>query len=184
MKSRSSLPYGFKQGYTTLEKVQRKGISFEDCMEIAGIQGNISDYSFWIHSNAMKAAVQLLSNESIMVTWGLYCRSDAIVTIHIRKKSDPSPNTSRAASHSASLAERRKISGPRVNVSEVLLRPPLRHVSTDLDAMTLEPIKDLGEDEKVILNLGGGKVETFSKGYLLGEITDFIFAFMFTGAHR
>jgi hypothetical protein len=43
--------------------------------------------------------------------------------------------------------------------------------------MTLEPIKDLGEDEKVIFNLGGGKVETFSKDYLLGKIADFTFDF-------
>jgi hypothetical protein len=69
-----------------------------------------------------------------------------------------------------------------VNVSEVFIRPPLQHASTDLDPMTLEPIKDLGEDGKVILNLGGSKVETFSKDYLLSEIADFTFDFYITSS--
>jgi hypothetical protein len=75
VKSRSTLPRGFKQGYTTLDKVKQKGITFHDCMEIAGIQGDINENSFWLHSNSMKAAVQLQSDESIKVTWGLYCRA-------------------------------------------------------------------------------------------------------------
>jgi len=117
----------------------------------------------------MKAAVQLLSDKSIEVTWNLYCQRDDVVTIHIRTTSDPSPNTSKAPSHNNSLAERRRVSGQQRKVSEIFNRNPLGHVTSGLDAATLEPIQDLKDDDKVTINIGGGKRETFSKDYLLGK---------------
>lgn len=144
-------------------------MSLKKCLQIAGVDANVDKHTFWIHSNSMKAAVQLLSDKSIEVTWSLYCQSDDVVTIHIRTAKDPSPNTSKASSHNNSLAERRHVSGQRRKVSEIFIRTPLDHITSGLDAATLEPIRDLDDNDKVTLNIGGGKSETFSKDYLLGK---------------
>lgn len=53
-------------------------------------------YSFKIHSASMTATVQLLGDESTAVTWRLYCRQDGVVTIHIRKRTDPSSKSSKS----------------------------------------------------------------------------------------
>lgn len=133
-------------------------------------RGKFEDHSFWIHSNSMKAAVQLLSDRSIPITWELYCKHDSVVTIHIRPAQDPSPNTSQATSHQQSLAERRKNSGRRT-VSDIFVRPPLSQVTASLDALSLDPVNKLEDENKVTIDLGEGKSETFSKEYLLGWIT-------------
>jgi hypothetical protein len=166
MKPKPSLaPY--KQGYLPLSEV-KKGMTLTKILQIVGVDSPVDDHTFWIHSNSMKAAVQLLNDNSIQMTWKLYCESDSVVTIHIRPAADPSPNTSKAPSHSASLAERRKVSGRRT-VSDIFTRSPLEHVTSGLDATSLEPIKNLKEGDKVTISTGEGKVETFSKEYLLGK---------------
>lgn len=159
----------YKQGFTTLSKIQTNGISLSNCMTIAGAGGRVQDHTFWIHSNSMKAAVQLLTDESIKITYQLYCKNDDVVTIHIRPSGDPSPNTSRASSHNASLAERKKISGRRT-VSNIFIRPSLSHVNETIDALTLEPVGRLEDKEKVIIDMGMGKTETFSKEHLRGKM--------------
>ena len=166
MKPKPSLaPY--KQGYLPLPEV-KKGMTLAKTLQIVGVDSRVDDHTFWIHSNSMKVAVQLLNDNSIQMTWKLYCESDGVMTIHIRPAADPSPNTSKAPSHNASLAERRKVSGRRT-VSDIFIRSPLEHVTSGLDAASLEPIKNLKEGEKVTISTGEGKVETFSKEYLLGK---------------
>jgi hypothetical protein len=168
MKPSTSLP-SFKQGHLTLAEVKKNGMTLETCLQMATVDSNADEHTFWIHSNSMKAAVQLLSDKSIEVTWNLYCQADDVVTIHIRTTSDPSPNTSKASSYNNSLAERRKVSGQRRKVSEIFIRTPLDHGTSGLDAATLEPIRDLDEDDKVTIDIKDGKRETFSKAYLLGK---------------
>lgn len=166
VQQRPRLPQ-YMQGYLPLSEVS-KGMSLERALKISGASGQVDDHSFWIHSNSMKATVQLLSDDSMHITWKLYCQQDAVVTIHIRPYTDPSPNTSRAASHQQSLVERRKLSGRR-KVSDIFIRPPLSNITSSLDAMSLEPISGLQDGDKVTLDLEGGKQETFSKQYLLGK---------------
>jgi hypothetical protein len=166
VQQRPRLPQ-YMQGYLPLSEVS-KGMSLGRALKISGASGQVDDHSFWIHSNSMKAAVQLLSDDSMQITWKLYCQQDAVVTIHIRPYTDPSPNTSRAASHQQSLVERRKLSGRR-KVSDIFIRPPLSNITSSLDAMSLEPISSLHDGDKVTLDLGDGKQETFSKQYLLGK---------------
>lgn len=137
-------------------------------MEIAKVNKRVEDHTFWIHSNSMRAAVQLLTDESIRVTYQLYCKDDAVVTIYIRPANDPSPNASHAPSHNISLAERRKASGRRT-VSDIFIRPALPHIHDSLDALSVELLGTLNEVEKVTIDLGMGKSETFSKDYLIGE---------------
>ncbi|KAH7305620.1 hypothetical protein BKA65DRAFT_601946 [Rhexocercosporidium sp. MPI-PUGE-AT-0058] len=165
--SSRSPPY--QQGWLTLSEV-KKNMSLEKALSSSKAEGKVEDHSFWIHSNSMKAAVQLLSDQSISVTWELYCKSDSVVTIHIRPNQDPSPNTSKATSHHHSLTERRKQSGRRT-VSDIFVRPPLSQVTASLDALSLGPVSKLEAENKVTIDLGNGKSETFSKEYLLGWIT-------------
>lgn len=115
----------------------------------------------------MKAALQLLNDCAITVMHVLYCAIDMIATIHIRPNGDPSPNTTRAASHGASLQQCRKISGQ--TIPELPIRPHLRHPSQNLDPHTHEPLKTLDPSEQVTINFGQGKVEIFSRDYLLGN---------------
>ncbi len=115
----------------------------------------------------MKAAVQLLNDRSIIVMHKLYCAREMTVTIHIRPDKDPSPNTTRAASHASSLQQSRKISGQ--HIPELPIRPPLRHSSKNLDPLTGEPLKDLDPSEQVTISFGQCEVEVFSRDYLLGN---------------
>ncbi|CZT07517.1 uncharacterized protein RCO7_09770 [Rhynchosporium graminicola] len=166
--STKSPPY--QQGWLPLSEVVRQGLTLQKALTTSRAPGQVSDQNFWIHSNSMSAAVQLLTDQSIKVTWELYCKKDAVVTIHIRPNKDPSPNASRASSHQQSLADRRKQSGRRA-VSEIFVRPPLSQITSALDTLSLGPINKLDSSDKVTLDLGGGKSETFSKEYLLGWIT-------------
>ncbi|CZT03507.1 uncharacterized protein RAG0_10231 [Rhynchosporium agropyri] len=171
--STKSPPY--QQGWLPLPEVVRQGLTLQKALTTSRAPGQVSDHNFWIHSNSMSAAVQLLTDQSIKVTWELYCKKDAVVTIHIRPNKDPSPNASRASSHQQSLADRRKQSGRRA-VSEIFVRPPLSQITSALDTLSLGPINKLDSSDEVTLDLGGGKSETFSKEYLLGktEITSVI----------
>lgn len=128
----------YMQGYLSLSQVKENGLTLAQALQRSGARGEVGDHSFWMHSNSMKAAVQLLSNQSIEITWGLYCKQDAVITIHIRPCSDPSPNTSRASSHQQSLAERQKVSGQRRKVSDIFLRAPLSNITSSFDSLILE----------------------------------------------
>ena len=158
----------FLQGYKEWNDFANRGFTLANCLEFAG--GNpkrIQDYSFWIHSNSMAAAVQLLDNRSILVMHDLYCKHDQVITIHIRPIDDPSPNSTRAGSHVGSLTRRRGISGGH-KVSDVVPRQRIVSASKSLSVTLLEPVQMLPEEDKVVLDLGGGKSEIFSKNYLLG----------------
>lgn len=158
----------FQQGHLTLDEVKKHGMTFQTCLKIAKVDSIPEKHTFWIHSNSMQAAVQLLTDQSIEVMWNLYCKTDDVVTIHIRTRSDPSPNTSRASSYNNSLAERRKVSGERRKVAEIFPRIPLEHVTSSLDVATLEPIQDV---DKVTIDVGGGKGKPFQRPTSLVKIS-------------
>jgi hypothetical protein len=169
LKENMALP-SYVQKQFTLKDIQQKGLSLADCLKITNsADSNVNKYAFYIHSVSMAAAVRLLSDESILATFNIYCRKDPVVTILIRAADDLSPNTSRAPSHQNSLAERRKISRGKV-VPEIFIQPKVRHASGSMDVSTMEPIADVAESEKVTLYLGGGMFETFTKEYLLCEL--------------
>ena len=116
--------------------------------------GDTAKFAFYIHSQSMAAAVQLLSDESIITTYNLYCQTDPAVTITVRKATDPSPNSSRAMSHEGLLAERRKVLAKRgLLYPELFIQPRARHMSGSSDVFTLEPIRD--EEQMVSIHHGG-----------------------------
>lgn len=138
-------------------------------LSLIHVQGDEKDFSFWLHSGSMPAAVQLLSDESILTTWELYCQADQVITIYVRERKDPSPNASRAVSHALSLEQRRKVS--QAEPAEIELRTPLRHnTCQSSDVLSRDPVRRLPTNDQVVLDLGRGKTETFSKDYLRGII--------------
>ncbi|KAL8881155.1 MAG: hypothetical protein Q9198_001582 [Flavoplaca austrocitrina] len=136
-------------------------------LKIVDSKNHVSQHTFWIHSRSMSAAVQLLDDMSIIKTADIYCSKDPIVTIYVRNSDDESPNTSRAVSHATTLNLRRQVSG-QVQIPEVIVRPPRRNTSSSLDIISQEPVRSLAVEDQVILDLGKGKQETYSKEYLLG----------------
>lgn len=157
----------FSQKPLLLCEVRDLGLTLDTCLEITGTKGTKEDYAFYIHSGSMAAAVRLLSDESIIATYNLYCQKDDTVLIMIRGVNEPSPNSSRAPSHQNSLAERRKVSASRGVLSpELFIQPKHRHVSGATDISTLEPILD--ESAMVSIRIGD-EFETFTKDYLLGK---------------
>ncbi|KAI2625707.1 hypothetical protein GGR54DRAFT_592678 [Hypoxylon sp. NC1633] len=158
----------FTQVPLTLSEVRKIDLTFGYCLSATKSPGSVHDYTFHIHSASMAAAVQLLSDESIIATYNIYCQRDPVVTIIIRKAGDPSPNTSRSASHDNSLAERRKVSASRgLLVPELFIQPTVRHVSGSMDINTLEPI----DDKTALVTMHcDDETFTFTKDYLLGWI--------------
>lgn len=162
----------FKADYVqtskTFDEVITAGVSFHSVLSFVGKgDENPGVYNFFIFGESMKAAVQLLTDKSIFVTYRLYCEDDEVVTIIVRPAEDPSPNSSQCPSAPSSLRERRKISGKR-SLQNVTLRSMSQSQSQNLDAETLLPISELPASEKIGLDLGQGRVETFSVSYLLG----------------
>lgn len=104
----------------------------------------------------------------------MYCQNDLVVTVLIRDINETSPNTSRAPSHNNSFAERRKVSRGEI-VPEILMQPHVRHTSGSMDVSTMERIDDVPEFEKITLDLGNEDFQTFTKEYLLGTYTIFIY---------
>lgn len=151
----------FKQIHKTWQEVVILGISLQSTLSVLDLkvedQGN---YNFYIFSASMKAAVQLLNDRSVYVTWQLYCQQDPTVEIIVRPTQDASPNSSRCPSSHASLAQRRKVSG-KTSVSEIFLRPTIEPISENLDVSQLVPTKNLDPELKVVVELGGGKPEVF-----------------------
>jgi hypothetical protein len=156
----------FTQKQYTLFDVQTDGITLQNCLNITSTQGSTERFAFYIHSASMAAAVRMLTDESIWVTYKLYCQNDPVVMVLIRDANDPSPNTSRAPSYNNSFAERRKVSRGKI-IPEIFIQPPVRHASGSMDVSTMERIDDVPEFEKVTLNLGNENFETFTKEYLL-----------------
>ncbi|KAJ6257708.1 hypothetical protein Dda_7496 [Drechslerella dactyloides] len=137
--------------------------------EASDFDTNLCEYSFWIHSKSMKAAIQLLSDEAIMVTWGLYCSKDDVVDIIIRKATDPSPNTTKAASHETSVRVKSvRLSGRKL--PEITLQPPIDMNPMSVDLVTGEPVNELAEAEQIRLRLVSGELYSFSREYVLGWI--------------
>lgn len=112
----------FTQGNRSFDEVITAGISFRSILSFVGKNdADPNDFNYFIFGETMKAAVQLLTDKSIFVTYRLYCEDDEVVTIIIRPAKDPSPNSSQCPSGSQSLRERRKASGKR-NLQDVVLR--------------------------------------------------------------
>ncbi|KFY25204.1 hypothetical protein V491_01873 [Pseudogymnoascus sp. VKM F-3775] len=158
----------FRKSSTPLLTSRKNGLTLKDCLTILNIKGEVGIFAFYIHSGSMAAAVRLLTDESILVTYNLYCQNDPVVTILIRGIDEPSPNTSRAPSHQNSLAERRKVSRGAL-VPEIFIQPPPRHASGIVDVSTMEKIED--ESEMVTINMGNNDFVTFTMEYLLCWIT-------------
>ena len=142
------------------------GITLQKCCEFAKGHGKAADYAFHMHSESMSAVVQILSDAAIHANWKLYSQRDPAVVIQIRPKSDPSPNTSQAPSHQSSIEERRKVSGGNL-VPEIFIRPKTRTVSGDIDVATEEAIKEVAEDNDVMIDIGTGIPHVFTQEYLL-----------------
>lgn len=156
----------FKQIKISLDDVKKNGLSLPLILQLLKLAGQPDQFSFFIHSASMQAAVQMLKTEAIQATWNLYCRQDSVVTITIRKTNDPSPNPSRAPSYSKALSQRRSASGS-LTVPDIPIHTPPRNVSTRLDPINLEPIADLPESEKVVILPDEGDAQAVSREYLL-----------------
>ncbi|KAH8898600.1 hypothetical protein GQ53DRAFT_816835 [Thozetella sp. PMI_491] len=132
----------FVQRHMEYHDILKLDMSLEKCLNMVGMT-NPDQYTFWIHTGSMAAAVQLLSDARIIATYNLYCTDDPVVVVTMRVKQDPSPNSSRAPSYGKSLAQRRKISGPRGLIStELFVQPALssQKVSDSIDVCSMEPV--------------------------------------------
>jgi len=143
----------FVQHQYTFADVRRNGIKLENILTILNVEDEVQKFAFYLHSASMAAAVRLLSDESILVTYNLYCQKDDVITILVRGINEPSPNTSRSPSHQNSLREWRKISRGAL-VPEIFIQPAPRHASGTIDVSTMEEIED--ESKMVTLDLGNG----------------------------
>ncbi|KAK5789649.1 hypothetical protein VI817_008772 [Penicillium citrinum] len=158
----------FKLGSKTTAEMRAMDYSFEVILKLLHLDySNPIAYKFWIISNSMSTAVPLLNNPSVFVTYELYCKNDPVVTIIVRPAGDPTPNSSQAPSAPNSLRERRKASGQK-NLQNVFIRPIRPSETKQLDVVSCDPISDLLEEEKIVLDLGRGRMEVFSISYLLG----------------
>jgi hypothetical protein len=84
----------YVQKQFTLKDIQQRGLSLADCLKITNsTDTDLKKYAFYIYSASMAAPVRLLSDESILTTFNLYCQKDPVVTILIRATDDLSPNT-------------------------------------------------------------------------------------------
>jgi hypothetical protein len=122
----------FAQIKLTLEDVKRDGVNLNGILKHLSLSGDEHQYSYLIHSESMKAAVQVLTDKAVHGTWQLYCQQDPVVTISVRKNDDPSPSTSRTPSYSMALIQRRSASG-QLSVPDIPIHTPPRQVSSGLD---------------------------------------------------
>ncbi|EGE08347.1 hypothetical protein TEQG_07322 [Trichophyton equinum CBS 127.97] len=131
----------FKQVHKSWQEVIMAGVSLQSTLRILDLSPDDRDkYNFYIFSPSMKAAVQLLNDKSVYVTWQLYCQLDPMVEIIVRPLQDVSPNSSRCPSSQASLAQRRK---------------QLKRLLKTWMFCKMMPTKTLAPEEKVVLDLGG-----------------------------
>jgi hypothetical protein len=75
LREHMSLP-SFTQKQHNLANIIEKAITMKDCLQICGVEGEPSKYAFYIHSDSMAAAVRLLNDQRIIVTYNLYCKND------------------------------------------------------------------------------------------------------------
>lgn len=156
----------FTQKALVLDEVEKFSMSLKICLTLSGGVGNVKDYAFYIHSESMASAVRMLSDESIIATYNLYCSKDSVVTIIVRRASDPSPNTSCTPSHNNSLASRKSASKSRgVIAPELYIQQRVRHASESMDMVTLEKIEDERNMVSIVVD---DEVMTFTSDYLLG----------------
>ncbi|OJJ69879.1 hypothetical protein ASPBRDRAFT_66942 [Aspergillus brasiliensis CBS 101740] len=164
---------GKKEFVLSDQELDARGVqelSFSRILALVGRRQSVADeYSFFMFSDSMKAAVQMLTDRSIFLTYTIYCEHDTAITIIVRPISDPSLNSSQCPSAPESLRQRRKVSG-RKDLQNVFVRPVTRIDTRSLDAETLSPISALPDSEKMTLDLGQGRYETFSVSYLIGWI--------------
>ena len=158
----------YRQQQITLADVKQKGISLQAILTILSLNGSPASFGYFIHSASMAAAVQILTDKAIHVTWQLYCQEDHVITIIVRDIKDPSPNSSRAPSYSLSLSERRTASG-QFPAPDLPILSPVRHTSGGVDPSSLEPLAELPENEKVTVTLANGTSRTFSREYITCE---------------
>lgn len=164
--SESMQEIGFKQGDATLADVKKMDLTLQQCLKLSGAKGQAQDFSFWIHSQSMKSAVQMLTDESIIRTYKLYCANDPIILIIIRKSDEPSPNSSLTPSNAASLAARQNKSARRgLLAPELFVQPKTRHISGSTDMVTFEEIVD---EEQMVSLFKDGETFTFTRDYLKG----------------
>ncbi|KAI1324074.1 hypothetical protein F5Y16DRAFT_412257 [Xylariaceae sp. FL0255] len=157
----------YTQKCVSYTEILKTDITMEHCLSMTDAK-NVADFSFFIFSSSMAAAVQLLSDESIITTYNLYCTEDPVVTIIIRAVDEPSPNTSHAPSHHSSLSERRKVSGRRGLLSpELFIQPSARNISGGIDIYTMDT---LATEDTVVLCLGDDDFVAIGHEYLLGWI--------------
>ncbi|KAG5293631.1 hypothetical protein I7I50_04106 [Histoplasma capsulatum G186AR] len=71
----------YKQVHKSWEQVVEHGLSFGSVLSALDLEPEPSKYNFYIFSNSMKAAVQLLTDHSIYVMWKLYCFNESVVEI-------------------------------------------------------------------------------------------------------
>ncbi|KEY66505.1 hypothetical protein S7711_10905 [Stachybotrys chartarum IBT 7711] len=158
----------FNQGDFGLAEVKKMDLTLQHCLKLSGAQGQAQEFSFWIYSQSMKSAVQMLTDESIIATYQLYCSRDPVIQIIIRKANELSPNTSRAPSHAASLASRQQKSAPRgLLAKELFIQPRVRHLSGSTDMETFEEITD---KDNMVSIVKDGETFTFTRDYLKGWI--------------
>ncbi len=156
----------FNQIKISLDDVKKNGLSLPAVLQLLKLVDQPDQFSFFMHSASMRAAVQMLKSEAVQATWQLYCKQDPVVTITVRKIDDPSPNSSRAPSYSKALSQRRSASG-NLTVPDIPIHTPPRNISARLDIVSLEPIADMPESEKVIILPDDGDAQAVSKEYLL-----------------
>ncbi|KAH7303269.1 hypothetical protein B0I35DRAFT_485272 [Stachybotrys elegans] len=75
--------------------------------------GFAREYSFWIYSQSMQSAVEMLHDDAIYGTYKMYCARDPVVHVIMRRATEPCPNSSQAPSHGASLGDRQSIAASR-----------------------------------------------------------------------
>lgn len=123
-----------------------------------------------------KTAVQIITDKHLTSSYDALCTTDPVVTITVRENFDVSPNTSEAGSVCNSYAIRQKIARERIpsfgkatTLSSVRIRTKMRDVSGSSDMVSGEPLAELPENEKMVLDLGDGRSETYTTEYALGK---------------
>lgn len=156
----------YKQSDFTFAEVKEMGLTLPKCLTLTGIKGRREDFQFWMFSAGIRCASQLQTDESIIGTYNMYCSKDPIIQIIIRRKRGPSPNSSRAPSHAASLASRQEVSSRRgFSASEVSIQPETRDLPGSIDIASFEPIKS---NQQMISIVKNGETLTFTPDLLRG----------------
>ncbi|KFA67189.1 hypothetical protein S40285_10292 [Stachybotrys chlorohalonatus IBT 40285] len=58
----------FNHGDFALAEVKKMDLTLQHCLKLSGAQGQAQEFSFWIYSQSMNSAVQMLTDESIIAT--------------------------------------------------------------------------------------------------------------------